>query len=70
MKKHSARVNAITSAQEAQKEEYDRAQLGGGESEDDRSESYEEVDKDVETGVERPNKRRRTLAAKDMVGHK
>jgi hypothetical protein len=61
VKRHSARVDTITSAQEAQKEDYDRAQLGGDESEDEGSE------RDVEMG-ERPNKRRRT--GDDMVGHK
>jgi hypothetical protein len=77
VKRHSARVDTITSAQEAQKEDYDRAQLGGDESEDEGSESYGMVDDDenlanepegdVEMG-ERPNKRRRT--GDDMVGHK
>ena len=62
----------ITSAQEAQEEDYDRAQLGGDESENDGGESHENVDDDgkmhgwcgthVEKGVEtrRLNKSRRT----------
>ena len=49
MKKHSARVDAtgsviISSAQE--EEDHDRAQLGGDESDDHGSESYENVDED------------------------
>ena len=70
VKKHSARVDAITTAQEAQKEYHDRTQLGGGGESDSDGASYENVNadgkvvneelvRDVEMGVERPNKRRR-----------
>ena len=72
----------IISAEEAQKEDNDRAQLGGDESEDDGSESNGMVDddgklvnepevlvRDVEMGERRRlNKRRCT--DEDMVSHK
>ena len=42
----TARVNVITSAQEAQKEVYDHAQLGGSKNKDGGSELHENIDED------------------------